>query len=128
MDYNLANTMIGRDDDATKSDMNAPASTKGNVSGMQSMTIRPSFIQKYFGSAAEVKLYDTLDNALADLAAGRLDYVSESATSLAPFLEAHKDFATKISWPLDPIFGDGVGGGVRKDDTALKDELNAGIA
>jgi polar amino acid transport system substrate-binding protein len=128
MYYDSANTMIGRADDTTKIDMNAPDSMKGKVIGVQTSTIHANFIQKYFGSAAEVKLYDTLDNALADLAAGRLDYVSESATSLAPFLEAHKDFATKISWPLDPIFGDGVGGGVRKDDTALKDELNAGIA
>jgi polar amino acid transport system substrate-binding protein len=128
MYYDSANTMIGRADDTTKIDMNAPDSMKGKVIGVQTSTIHANFIQKYFGSAAEVKLYDTLDNALADLAAGRLDYVSESATSLAPFLEAHKDFATKISWPLDPIFGDGVGGGVRKEDTALKDELNAGIA
>lgn len=128
MYYDSANTMIGRADDTTKIDMNAPDSMKGKVIGVQTSTIHANFVQKYFGGAAEVKLYDTLDNALADLAAGRLDYVSESATSLAPFLEAHKDFATKISWPLDPIFGEGVGGGIRKDDTALKDQLNKGIA
>ena len=128
MYYDSANTMIGRGDDSTKIDMNAPDSMKGKVIGVQTSTIHANFVQKYFGSAAEVKLYDTLDNALADLAAGRLDYVSESATSLAPFLEANKDFATKITWPLDPIFGEGVGGGVRKDDTALKDQLNKGIA
>ncbi len=128
MYYDSANTMIGRADDSTAIDMNAPDSMKGKVIGVQTSTIHANFIQKYFGSAAEVKLYDTLDNALADLAAGRLDYVSESATSLAPFLEANKDFATKITWPLDPIFGEGVGGGLRKEDTALKAQLNAGIA
>ncbi|MBL9034540.1 MAG: transporter substrate-binding domain-containing protein [Rhodospirillaceae bacterium] len=128
MYYDSANTMIGRADDSTKIDMNAPDSMKGKVIGVQTSTIHANFIEKYFGAVAEVKLYDTLDNALADLAAGRLDYVSESATSLAPFLEANKDFATKIAWPLDPIFGAGVGGGVRKEDTALKEQLNAGIA
>jgi polar amino acid transport system substrate-binding protein len=128
MYYDSANTMIGKADDATKIDMNAPDSMKGKVIGVQTSTIHANFVQKYFGGAAEVKLYDTLDNALADLAAGRLDYVSESATSLAPFLEAHKDYATKITWPLDPIFGEGVGGGLRKEDTALKAQLNAGIA
>jgi polar amino acid transport system substrate-binding protein len=128
MYYDSANTMIGKADDTTKIDMNAPDSMKGKVIGVQTSTIHANFVQKYFGSVAEVKLYDTLDNALADLAAGRLDYVSESATSLAPFLEAHKDYATKITWPLDPIFGEGVGGGIRKEDTALKDKLNAGIA
>ena len=128
MYYDSANTMIGLASDDTKIDMNAPDSMKGKVIGVQTSTIHANFVEKYFGSVAEVKLYDTLDNALADLAAGRLDYVSESATSLAPFLESHKDFATKISWPMDPIFGEGVGGGIRKEDTALKDKLNAGIA
>lgn len=127
MYYDSANTMIGLASDTTAIDMNAPDSMKGKVIGVQTSTIHANFVQKYFGGAAEVKLYDTLDNALADLAAGRLDYVSESSTSLAPFLEAHKDFTTKITWPLDPIFGEGVGGGVRKEDTALKEKLNAGI-
>ena len=128
MYYDSANTMIGRKADDTAIDLAAPDSMKGKVIGVQTSTIHANFIEKYFGSAAEVKLYDTLDNALADLAAGRLDYVSESATSLAPFLEANTDFDTKVTWPLDPIFGEGVGGGVRKTDTALKDQLNAGIA
>ena len=79
-------------------------------------------------SATLTQLYDTLDNALADLKAGRVDYVSESSTSLAPFLQSNPDFTTKATWPLDPIFGNGVGGGVRKDDTELKAKLNAGIA
>ncbi len=128
MYYDSANTMIGLAADDTKIDMNAPDSMKGKVIGVQTSTIHANFVEKYFGAVAEVKLYDTLDNALADLAAGRLDYVSESSTSLAPFLEANTDFATKITWPLDPIFGAGVGGGIRKEDTALKEQLNAGIA
>jgi polar amino acid transport system substrate-binding protein len=128
MYYDSANTMIGLAADDTKIDMNAPDSMKGKVIGVQTSTIHANFVEKYFGAVAEVKLYDTLDNALADLAAGRLDFVSESSTSLAPFLAANTTFATKITWPLDPIFGAGVGGGIRKEDTALKDQLNAGIA
>jgi octopine/nopaline transport system substrate-binding protein len=45
---------------------------------VQTSTIHANFIQKYLGNSAEVKIYDTLDNALADLKAGRVDYVSES--------------------------------------------------
>jgi polar amino acid transport system substrate-binding protein len=33
----------------------------------------------------------------------------------------------KATVPTDPIFGDGVGGGLRKDDTALKEKLNAAL-
>jgi len=128
MYYDSANVLIGAKSDDAQPDSTKPDSLKGKIIGVQTSTIHANFIQKYFGNSAEVKLYDTLDNALADLKAGRVDYVSESSTSLAPFLQSNPDFTTKATWPLDPIFGNGVGGGVRKDDTALKGKLNAGIA
>jgi polar amino acid transport system substrate-binding protein len=128
MYYDSANVLIGAKSDDAKPDVNNPDSLKGKIIGVQTSTIHANFIQKYFGNTAEVKLYDTLDNALADLNAGRVDYVSESSTSLAPFLQANTDFETKVTWPLDPIFGAGVGGGVRKDDTELKAKLDVGIA
>ena len=128
MYYDSANVLIGAKSDDAQPDSTKPDSLKGKIIGVQTSTIHANFIQKYFGNSAEVKLYDTLDNALADLKAGRVDYVSESSTSLAPFLQSNPDFTTKATWPLDPIFGNGVGGGVRKDDTALKAKLNAGIA
>lgn len=128
MYYDSANVLIGPKSDDAQPDVNDPDSLKGKIIGVQTSTIHANFIQKYFGSTAEVKLYDTLDNALADLKAGRVDYVSESSTSLEPFLQSNPDFTTKATWPLDPIFGAGVGGGVRKDDSELKAKLNAGIA
>jgi polar amino acid transport system substrate-binding protein len=127
MYYDSPNVLIGAASDDTKPDINTPDALKGKVIGVQTSTIHANFIQKYFGKTAEVKLYDTLDNALADLKAGRLDYVSESTTSLEPFLKANPDFAVKATWPSDPIFGYGVGGGVRKEDTALRDKLSDGI-
>ena len=39
-----------------------------------------------------------------------------------------KDFEVKATAPKDPILGSGVGGGLRKDDTALREKLNAAIA
>ena len=128
MYYDSANVLIGAKSDDAQPDSTKPDSLKGKIIGVQTSTIHANFIQKYFGNSAEVKLYDTLDNALADLKAGRVDYVSESSTSLAPFLQSNPDFTTKATWPLDPIFGNGVGGGVRKEDTELKAKLNAGIA
>src|SRR5688572_7104762 len=81
-------------------------------------TIHSNFLQARFGSAAEIKTYDGLDTALADLGAARLDYVQEGRSTMAPFLasEAGKDYEEKAVVPADPIMGEGVGAAVRKDD------------
>src|SRR6201999_3090974 len=65
----------------------------------------------------------------ADLAAGRLDLVLADAAALDDFLAGSdgKCCETK-NFPKDPIFEGGVGGGLRKDDTALKAKLDDGIA
>ncbi len=76
MYYDSATVLIGAKSDDAKIDFGNPDSVKGKIFGVQTSTIHANFMQKYFGSAAEVKLYDTLDNALADLKAGRIDYVS----------------------------------------------------
>jgi polar amino acid transport system substrate-binding protein len=125
--YDAPTVEIGAKSDDTKIDFKNPDSVKGKIFGVQTATIHADYVQKYFGSAAEVKLYDTLDNALADLKAGRIDYVQEGRTSLAPFLVANPDFEEKAICPQDPLLGYGVGGGVRKGDTVLRDKLSEGI-
>ena len=39
-----------------------------------------------------------------------------------------KDFEVKWTAPKDPILGEGVGGGILKTNTTLKEKLNAAIA
>jgi polar amino acid transport system substrate-binding protein len=62
--------------------------------------------------------------------AGRVDLVMADSIALADFMKSDqgKDFEVKATAPKDPILGNGVGGGVRKDDTALREKLNAAIA
>ncbi len=80
-----------------------------------------------------MKTYQTQDEANNDLAAGRLDYVQADALALASdFLQDRSGFCLlRIRRGLPPedveILGEGVGGGIRKEDTALKDKLNAAI-
>ena len=112
--YDAPTVEIGPKSDDTKIDFNNADSVKGKIFGVQTATIHADYVQKYFGSAAEVKLYDTLDNALADLKSGRLDFVQEGRTSLTPFLSSNPDFAELAICPQDPLLGYGVGGGVRK--------------
>ena len=127
--YNNTTIIIGPKSDSTKIDFDNPESMKGKVLGAQNATIHSKFLQKRFGSAAEVKTYDGLDTALADLAAGRIEYVQETRSTLAPFLrtDAGKDYEETAIVPEDPIMGEGVGAAVRKGDKETLDKLNAAI-
>lgn len=127
--YDSPSVIIGAKSDTTKLDFNNPASAEGKVFGAQTSTIHADFLTAKFGSVTEVKVYDTLDNAIADLAAGAVDYLQEGKSSFQQFLTSDrgKDFEIKIPVPQDSIMGYGVGGGVRKEDTALRDQLSAAI-
>lgn len=128
--YDSTTIIIGPKADTTVIDFDKPESMKDKVMGAQNATIHSKFLQARFGSTAEIKTYDGLDTALADLAAGRVDYVQEGRSTLAPFMksDAGKDFEEKIVVPKgDPIMGEGVGSAVRKGDKEMLDKLNAGI-
>lgn len=127
--YDTPTIIIGPKSDSTKIDFDNPESMKGKIMGAQNATIHSKFLQKRFGSAAEVKTYEGLDTALADLSAGRLDYVQENRSTLGDFMksDAGKDFEEKIQVPADPIMGEGVGAAVRKGDKDTLDKLNAAI-
>ncbi|HUL09563.1 MAG TPA: transporter substrate-binding domain-containing protein [Candidatus Acidoferrum sp.] len=102
---------------------------KGKVIGVQVSTTHAAYAQKAFGDVAEIKTYDKQDNANADLVAGRLDIALADSVALLDFLNSDqgKDLEKKALAPADPIFGEGVGAGVRKEDTALRQKINAAI-
>ena len=86
----------------------------------------------YRAAGAEIKTYATQDEANNDLAAGRLDYVQADSTALDAFLKTEQGMGCcelKGAVPEDDtILGIGVGGGIRKEDTALKEKINAALA
>jgi polar amino acid transport system substrate-binding protein len=130
MYYDTPSMLIGTKD----GDMDIkPEHLKGKTLGVQVSTTHANYAQKYFGGAgAEVKTYATQDEANNDLAAGRVDYVQADASALYAFLETEQGKAcceSKGNVPEDlEIFGPGVGAGIRKEDTALKEKINAAIA
>ena len=75
--------------------------------------------------------YQTQDEANQDLAAGRVDAVQADAIALDAFLNTDQGKACcdkKGNVKEDPeVLGPGVGGGVRKEDTELREKLNAAI-
>ncbi|MBB3947135.1 polar amino acid transport system substrate-binding protein [Rhizobium skierniewicense] len=127
--YNTPSKLIGAKGDkpgATAEDV------KGKTIGIQVSTIQSAYYAKYFKDVADEKTYQTLDEAFQDLAAGRIDYVFGDSLVLDAFLksDAGKDCCADAGNVADDkeILGLGVSGGLRKDDTELKQKLNAALA
>jgi polar amino acid transport system substrate-binding protein len=125
--YNTPTGVMGPKDqkfDAT------PASLAGKIIGVQVSTVHADYAKKHFTEAAEIKEYQTQDEANQDLAAGRIDAVQADAIALDAFLKSEAGACCEIKGNVedDPaVLGLGVGIGLRKEDTALKDKLNAAI-
>ncbi|TMJ40575.1 MAG: transporter substrate-binding domain-containing protein [Alphaproteobacteria bacterium] len=128
MYYNTPTVIIGAktgDTDIT------PEHLKGKTIGVQVSTIHQKYVEKYYGAGSTIKSYQTQDEANNDLAAGRLDYIQADASALDAFLKTDQGAACcelKGQVPEDKeILGEGVGGGIRKEDTELKAKLDAAI-
>jgi polar amino acid transport system substrate-binding protein len=110
-----------------------PEGLAGKIIGVQASTVHADYVEKYFApTAAEVKIYQTQDEANQDLAAGRIDAVQADSIALDAFLASEAGAACcelKGAVADDPaILGLGVGAGVRKEDTELLAKINAAIA
>ena len=129
MYYNSASVIIG----PKGGDKNiAPEAFKGKTIGAQGATVHANYAEKYFVSAGAVlKTYKGQDEANADLAAGRVDGLIAEALSLNAFLVGDDGKACCELYgavPHDPVvLGDGIGVGLRKEDTALLEKINAAI-
>ncbi len=102
---------------------------KGKIVGVQAATTNLDFVKKYFGDTVEIREYKTTEQHDLDLAAGRIDALFAQQTALAATL-AKPEFADyTIAGPgfVGGVFGLGTGAGLRKDDTKLKEMLNAAI-
>jgi ABC-type amino acid transport substrate-binding protein len=105
------------------------AGLKGKVVAVQTTTSQLSWLQQTWGKVVDIKLYDTQDNADADLAAGRVDYgLADTVYTAEGFLksDAGKDYELKGTPIDDPLIGGDVGAAMRKGDPLLG-EMNAAI-
>jgi polar amino acid transport system substrate-binding protein len=126
--YESIHALIGPASSAAIPNMADPNNFKGKKIGVQTGTVSAAYVHRQLAGVADVKLYDTLDGALADLKAGRLDYVSEFVAFLTPFLKENPTFVVKAISPMNPILNQGIAVGVRQDDETLRRKLNEGIA
>ncbi len=128
MYYDSAATIIGPKN--ADKDI-APEHLTGKTVGVQVSTAHARYMAKYYEpKGTVVKTYATQDEANADLAAGRLDYVMANGTALDAFLASEQGGCCEVKGSVErdaEIFGGGVGLGIRKEDTKLVDKFNAAI-
>ncbi len=108
------------------------AGLSGKILGVQASTTHQAYAQKHFeDSAAEIRVYQTQDEANQDLYAGRVDAVQADSIAMADFVASDIGACCEIVGAVADdvaILGKGVGAGVRMGDDALREQLNAGIA
>jgi lysine-arginine-ornithine-binding protein len=108
---------------------NSPDDLKGKTIGVQSSTTFSSLIEdRYKGS--EVRQYGTVDDAMLDLAAGRVDAVMADKITLAEWLnKAGKDCCAFAGPDIKDsrYLGDGVGISLRQGEAPLKDRFNKAL-
>lgn len=110
---------------APKSSKFSPAKTKGLVLGAQRATISGTWLEEHVKDA-EIKLYDTQENAYLDLSSGRLDAILADKFVNWEWLksDAGKDFEFKG----EPVYNDDkVAIAIRKGDDALRQKLNGAL-
>ncbi len=105
---------------------------KDRIIGVQVSTTHADYAKKHFASSvAEIKEYQTQDEAFLDLAAGRVDAVQADGIAVEGFLATDTGLAcceTKGNVADDPeVLGLGAGFGFRKEDDALRERVNAAI-
>ncbi len=126
--YNTPTAVIGPKSETFDA---TPEGLKGKIIGVQASTVHADYVKKHFADAAEIKEYQTQDEANQDLAAGRIDATQADSIALDAYLQSDQgkaccDLKGYVAEDLE-ILGPGVGAGVRKEDTATKERLNAAI-
>jgi len=89
------------------------------------------YLSKYYPNA-KIKIYQTSQDLFLDLQSGRVDAILTEPVQ-AEFGLIRQNPGTDLAFHGDPVqepscFGEGIGIGVRKDDTALRMALNKALA
>ncbi len=115
---------------SNKSNDISPEALKGKLIGTQSSTVFANFLDKHY-KGSEVKLYPGGDEALLDLANGRLDYAIDDILVTQGFIEKNPACCRIVAEiPRAPdmdVFGPGVGAAFRPDDKDLVAMFNKAI-
>jgi polar amino acid transport system substrate-binding protein len=108
------------------------ASLDGKILGVQAATTHQAYANAHFAdAAAEIRVYQTQDEANQDLVAGRIDAIQADSIAMGEFVNSDAGACCEIKGTVpkdESILGKGVGAGLRKGDDDLREKINAGIA
>ena len=127
--YNTPTAIIGPKNETFDA---TPEGIKGKILGVQVSTVHAAYAKKHFADvAAEIKEYQTQDEANQDLVAGRIDATQADSIALDAFLKSDQgkeccDLKGYVAPDLE-VLGPGVGAGVRQGDTELAGKINEAI-
>jgi len=122
---------MGADTPARKAALDKlAAALRSKTVGVQRATIQENFLNEFMKGVVTTRLYDTNENLLLDLNAGRVDagFASYSYWLPATEKEAGRNIAIVGNGFSGGGFGAGVGIGVRKGDAETLKLFNDGLA
>ena len=121
---NLSNT-----DSATKKILaDLTAALAGKTVCVQTATIHQNFLESGDVGSVTVRTYKTQDEVNLDLSAGRCDAALAAAVSFTDYAEKSGEAVVLVGPTFSGgAFGNGVGVGIRKDDTDLLKSFNKAI-
>ncbi len=104
------------------------AALAGKTIGVQTATIHQNFLESGDVGDVKIRTYKTQDEVNLDLAAGRIDAALAAAVAFTDYAEkSGKDVVLVGPTFSGGAFGNGVGVGIRKDDTDLLKRFNKAI-
>lgn len=117
--------MAARDSGVTDT---SPEALAGKVIGVQGSTTQATFLEAKYPDS-EIRTYRVVDDASADLASGRIDFVLSDKILLDAWMEAAGDDCCELVGDdiYDPLFGEGKGIGLRKEDTELREAFQKAL-
>ncbi len=102
------------------------AALKGKTVGVQASTTHEDFMNEYMPDV-DLKSYDTMDNMILDLEAGRIDAGYTAVTFLQPLKKKNPDIVEVGPGMTGGPLGRGVAVGIRQEDNALREKFNVAI-
>ncbi|RON09581.1 amino acid ABC transporter substrate-binding protein [Pseudomonas brassicacearum] len=126
--YPLNNRLVARKNSSLQPD---PQSLKGKRVGVLAGTSREAFAKTRWAAAGvTVRSFDFNDQLVASLLAGEIDATLQDSIEITHALLSQpqgQDFDFVGPTLKDPLLGSGVAIAVRKNDTALRDNLNGAL-